>query len=154
MKLVTFIRSGAEKEEIGLLRGEGVLPLSDHGFAYVDMNDLICRSTAADRAAMAAIEGETLPLASVRLLAPIPRPMQDVLCLGLNYADHAKEASGFSKDAFGVELAAPIFFSKRVSYSQGSGEPIPAHRDLTQQLDYENELAVVIGRDAWQVGEA
>ena len=102
---------------------------------------------------MAAAEGETLPLASVRLLSPIPRPTQDVLCLGLNYADHAKEASGFSSDAFGVELAAPIFFSKRVNYSQGTGDPIPAHRDLTQQLDYENELAVVIGRDAWQVSE-
>ena len=76
-----------------------------------------------------------------------------MLCLGLNYAAHAKEASGFSSDAFGVELAAPIFFSKRVNYSQGTGDPIPAHRDLTQQLDYENELAVVIGRDAWQVSE-
>ena len=120
MKLVTFIRSGSEKEELGLLRGEGVLPLSDHGFSYADMNELICRSTAEERAAMAVAEGETLPLASVRLLSPIPRPMQDVLCLGLNYADHAKEASGFSSDAFGVELAAPIFFSKRVSYSQGT----------------------------------
>ncbi len=154
MKLVTFIRSGSENEELGLLRGEGVLPLGEHGFSYADMNELICRSTAGERAAMAAAEGETLPLASVRLLSPIPRPMQDVLCLGLNYADHAKEASGFSSDAFGVELAAPIFFSKRVSYSQGSGDPIPAHHDLTQQLDYENELAVVIGRDAWQVSEA
>ena len=153
MKLVTFIRSGSEKEELGLLRGEGVLPLGEHGFSYVDMNELICRSTLEERAAMAAAEGETLPLASVRLLSPIPRPMQDVLCLGLNYADHAKEASGFSSDAFGVELAAPIFFSKRVSYSQGSGDPIPAHRDLTRQLDYESELGVVIGRDAWQVSE-
>ena len=153
MKLITFTRNGCAEEELGLLRGERVLPLGEHGFSYADMNELICRSTAEERAAMAAAEGETLPLASVRLLSPIPRPTQDVLCLGLNYADHAKEASGFSSDAFGVELAAPIFFSKRVNYSQGTGDPIPAHRDLTQQLDYENELAVVIGRDAWQVSE-
>lgn len=153
LKLITFTRNGCAEEELGLLRGERVLPLGEHGFSYADMNELICRSTAEERAAMAAAEGETLPLASVRLLSPIPRPTQDVLCLGLNYADHAKEASGFSSDAFGVELAAPIFFSKRVNYSQGTGDPIPAHRDLTQQLDYENELAVVIGRDAWQVSE-
>lgn len=153
MKLITFTRNGCAEEELGLLRGERVLPLGEHGFSYADMNELICRSTPEERAAMAAAEGETLPLASVRLLSPIPRPTQDVLCLGLNYADHAKEASGFSSDAFGVELAAPIFFSKRVNYSQGTGDPIPAHRDLTQQLDYENELAVVIGRDAWQVSE-
>ena len=153
MKLITFTRNGCAEEELGLLRGERVLPLRACGFSYADMTDLICRSTAEERAAMAAAEGETLPLASVRLLSPIPRPAQDVLCLGLNYAAHAKEASGFSNDAFGVELAAPIFFSKRVNYSQGTGDPIPAHRDLTQQLDYENELAVVIGRDAWQVSE-
>ena len=153
MKLITFTRNGCAEEELGLLRGERVLPLRACGFSYADMTDLICRSTPADRSAMAAAEGETISLVEVKLLSPIPRPAQDVLCLGLNYAAHAKEASGFSSDAFGVELAAPIFFSKRVNYSQGTGDPIPAHRDLTQQLDYENELAVVIGRDAWQVSE-
>ena len=153
LKLITFTRNGCAEEELGLLRGERVLPLRACGFSYADMTDLICRSTPSDRAAMAAAEGETISLVEVKLLSPIPRPAQDVLCLGLNYAAHAKEASGFSNDAFGVELAAPIFFSKRVNYSQGTGDPIPAHRDLTQQLDYENELAVVIGRDAWQVSE-
>ena len=148
MKLVSFIRNGSAAEEVGVLRGERVLPLEELGFSFADMNDLICRSTRDERAAMAAAEGEGLPLDAVTLLSPIPRPLQDVLCLGLNYADHAREASGFSKDAFGLELAAPIFFSKRVNYSQGTGAPIPAHRDVTAQLDYEAELAVVIGRDA------
>ena len=154
MKLITFTRNGCAEEELGLLRGERVLPLRACGFSYADMTDLICRSTPADRSAMAAAEGETISLADIKLLSPIPRPAQDVLCLGLNYAAHAKEASGFSSDAFGVELAAPIFFSKRVNYSQGSGAPIPAHRDLTVQLDFENELAVIIGRDADHVSEA
>ncbi|MBR0208393.1 MAG: fumarylacetoacetate hydrolase family protein [Oscillospiraceae bacterium] len=154
MKLVTFIRKGSAEEELGLLRGEGVLPLREAGFSFADMNDLICRSTKEERAAMAAAEGKALPLGDVTLLSPIPRPMQDVLCLGLNYAEHVKEASGFSRDAFGLEVSAPIFFSKRVSFSQGPDAPIPAHRDLTAQLDYENELAVIIGRDADHVGEA
>ena len=148
MKLVTFIRNGATAEEVGILRGARVLPLTELGFTFADMNELIRRSTPEERAAMAAAEGEGLALDALTLLSPIPRPLQDVLCLGLNYADHAREASGFSKDAFGLELAAPIFFSKRVSYSQGSFAPIPAHSDVTAQLDYENELAVVIGRDA------
>lgn len=148
MKLVTFSRLGSKEEELGVLRGGRVLPLAELGFTFADMNDLILRSTPSERAAMAAAEGEGLAPTELRLLSPIPRPLQDVLCLGLNYADHAKEASGFSRDAFGLELAAPIFFSKRVSYSQGTGAPIPAHRDLTAQLDYENELAVVLGRDA------
>ena len=154
MKLVTFIRNGFSEEELGVLHGTCVLPLRDAGFSFADMNDLIIRSSPEERAAMACADGAMLPLDEVTLLSPIPRPLQDVLCLGLNYADHAREASGFSKDAFGVELAAPIFFSKRVNYSQGTGAPIPAHRDLTLQLDYENELAVIIGRDADHVSEA
>ena len=154
MKLVTLIRRGSDKEELGILRGERVLPLCEAGFSFADMNDLIRRSSEKERAAMAAAEGPELALDEITLLSPIPRPLQDVLCLGLNYAAHAQEASGFSRDAFGVELAAPIFFSKRVNYSQGSGAPIPAHRDLTVQLDFENELAVIIGRDADHVAEA
>ena len=153
MKLITFTRTESAREELGVLRGERVLPLEELGFAFRDMNELLLRSTAEERAAMAAAEGEGLPLSAVRLLSPIPRPLQDVLCLGLNYLDHADEAKGFSRDAFGLELAAPIFFSKRVSYSQGTGAPIPAHRDLTQQLDFENELAVILGRDAENVSE-
>ena len=153
MRLVTFVRNGSALEEVGLLRGEAVLPLASAGFDYASMNDLILFSSPEERAAMAAAEGETLAPGEYTLLSPIPRPLQDVLCLGLNYADHAKEASGFSRDAFGVELAAPIFFSKRVGYSQGSGAAIPAHGDLTAQLDYENELAVILGRDAQNVPE-
>ena len=153
MKLVNFVRKNDSREEVGILREDRVLPLVELGYAYATMNELILRSTPEERAAMDAAAGEGLPLDAVTLLSPIPRPLQDVLCLGLNYYDHAAEASGFSKDAFGVELAAPIFFSKRVAYSQGSGAPIPAHRDLTEKLDFENELAVVIGRDAENVSE-
>ena len=148
MKLVTFTHRGETREELGLLRAEGVLPLEDLGFAFADMNDLILRASREDLAAMAAAEGACLPLGDVTLLSPIPRPLQDVLCLGLNYSEHAAEAGRFSSEAFGVELAAPIFFSKRVNYSQGTGAPIPAHRDLTQKLDFENELGVILGRDA------
>ena len=153
MKLVTFVRNDSSLEEVGVLRRDRVLPLRELGFDYGSMNELILFSTAAERAAMAAAEGEGLPADAVTLLSPIPCPLQDVLCLGLNYYDHAAEASGFSKDAFGVELAAPIFFSKRVAWSQGSGAPIPSHRDLTEKLDFENEMAVVIGRDAENVSE-
>ena len=152
MKLVTFTRGGTQ-ESLGILREEQVLPLAELGYAFADMNDLILRASPEELAAMAAAEGEGLSLDTVTLLSPIPRPLQDVLCLGLNYRDHAAEAKGFSQEAFGVELAAPIFFSKRVNRSQGSGAPIPAHRDLTEQLDFENELAVILGKDAENVPE-
>ena len=94
-----------------------------------------------------------LPAAAedVKILSPIPRPRQDVLCLGINYAAHAVEADRFSSEAFGGERPYPIFFSKRVNYSQGPEAAIPLHRGLVDSLDYECELGVVIGKDARNV---
>ena len=152
MKLVTFAREDG-REELGLLRGERVLPLEALGFAFADMTELIERASKEELDAMRRAEGDGLPLGSVRLLAPIPRPRQDLLCLGLNYREHAAEAAGFSKEAFTLKSSAPVFFSKRVTEAPGPGEPIPAHADLTEKLDFENELAVVIGRDAKNVPE-
>lgn len=155
MKLVTFIRSGGATEEVGVLKGERVVPVKALGLPFETMNDLITTATPGQLDALRAADGEDgLPLADARLLAPIPRPLQDVLCLGLNYTEHAEEAFGYSQSAFTSERAHPIFFSKRASYCQGPGAPIPAHADLTERLDYENELAVILGRDALDVKEA
>ena len=74
----------------------------------------------------------------VRLLAPIPRPGK-ILCSGINYKSHAEENPGAKMPS------EPFFFSKLPSVVIGPGEPI-VHPRLTQQLDYEVELAVVIGR--------
>ena len=79
------------------------------------------------------------PLAEVRLLAPIPRPPK-IVCIGVNYADHAAEA--------GRDLPTkPSVFLKAPSTVVGPGDPI-VRPITTEQLDYELELAVVIGRRA------
>jgi acylpyruvate hydrolase len=82
-------------------------------------------------------------ISAVRLLAPVPDP-EKVICLGLNYRDHAAEA--------GQEIpAAPMWFAKFANSLIGAGEPIllpPAH---AEHVDYEAELAVVIGRAATRV---
>ena len=97
MKLITFAREPGGKEEVGILRaGDAVLPVGDAGFDYESMNDLILRAGAAELDALRRAEGPLLPLSQVTLLAPIPRPLQDVLCLGLNYTEHAEEAFGYS----------------------------------------------------------
>ncbi|MBR6219457.1 MAG: fumarylacetoacetate hydrolase family protein [Clostridia bacterium] len=155
MKLVTFIRRGGSREEVGLWVEAGVVPVRELGLPFESMNDLILGAGPEDLARLReAGDGESLPMDGVTLLAPIPRPLQDVLCLGLNYTEHAEEAFGYSSQAFSADRAVPIFFSKRASWCQGSGCPIPAHRDLTQRLDFENELAVILGRDAVNVAEA
>ncbi|MBP3736619.1 MAG: fumarylacetoacetate hydrolase family protein [Lachnospiraceae bacterium] len=151
MKLITFQRRSGGGEEVGVLRADGtVLPVAEAGLDYRDMNALIRGMTAEEKQALETCDAAALPAGEVRILAPIPRPLQDVICLGLNYTEHAREAASFSEEAFTAPPAA-VYFSKRVNYAPGPEEEIPAHQDLTSQLDYECELAVIIGKDAVKV---
>lgn len=88
-----------------------------------------------------------IDLNTVKLCAPVPHPDQDMICLGINYSDHAAESSRFSEEAFGGERPYTIYFSKRVNYASGPGDAIPAYEGLVEGLDYEVELGVVLGRD-------
>ena len=84
------------------------------------------------------------PLEEVRLHAPIPRPAKNIVCLGRNYAAHAAE----SARARGQEVKVPefpVFFTKPATTVTGPYDPIPWDTAVTQQVDYEAELAVVIG---------
>ncbi len=94
---------------------------------------------------------ETIKITEAQIIAPIPHPLQDVLCLGLNYTAHVSEAARFSGEAFGGERPWPIFFSKRVNTAPGPDGVIPVHSDIVDSLDYECELGVVIGKDALNV---
>lgn len=97
------------------------------------------------------LDGAAVSLSDVKLLAPIVRPRQDVVCLGINYDAHAEEAGRFSDEAFGGERPYTIYFSKRVNRATATGEKVPAYADLVDSLDYEVELGVVLGKDAKSV---
>ena len=73
-----------------------------------------------------------------------------MICLGINYLSHAKEAAKFEKEAFEKPEQA-IYFAKRVNRAVSPEGGISAHRDLTSQLDYEAELAVIIKKDAFRI---
>jgi len=94
------------------------------------------------------LQSDGIPISSVRLLAPIPKPRHDIICVGLNYSEHTKESANFTKPAEN-----PTFFTKRVILPVGHGDAIPAHAELTSQLDYESELAVIIGKRCHNVSE-
>lgn len=117
--------------------------------AYKTMNVLLLKGH--DGSVPPLSEAVGLDSPDVRIFSPIPHPRQDVICLGINYSDHAKEAESFDKEAFTKDRPEPIFFSKRVDYSQGTQDVIPMHEDICDSLDYEAELAVVIGKDAYKV---
>lgn len=88
-----------------------------------------------------------IDIKSANIMAPIIKPDQDVICLGINYDEHAVEAGRYSKEAFGGERPYTIYFSKRVSYATATGESIPSYEGLVDSLDYEAELGVVLGED-------
>jgi 2-keto-4-pentenoate hydratase/2-oxohepta-3-ene-1,7-dioic acid hydratase in catechol pathway len=100
------------------------------------------------RARRAGRSGEgRIPAGSVKLLAPIPRPAKNILCVGKNYHDHAQEFHSSGVDASGKEVVpeVPIIFTKWPNSVIGPGEPIPSANDYTGTTDYEGELAVVMG---------
>lgn len=88
------------------------------------------------RAAAAVAAGQPIDPATVRLLPPVPRP-EKIFCIGLNYADHARETGR-------EPPAEPIVFSKFVTALAAHGDPIILPR-LSRKVDYEAELVVVIG---------
>ena len=85
--------------------------------------------------------------------APIPVPHRNILCLGKNYLDHAQELAPKMKTS-GEAPRHPIIFTKATSSVIAPGEPIPAYQAHTQKLDYEAELALIIGRDGRDIAPA
>jgi 2-keto-4-pentenoate hydratase/2-oxohepta-3-ene-1,7-dioic acid hydratase in catechol pathway len=137
MKLATFTERGATR--IGVVVGEELVDLAAAAPALPrEMAALLeAGRPALERAAEAAARGDCrIALADVRLEAPV-RPRK-CLAIGLNYADHVAE-SGAKTPAF------PVFFTKQVSCISGPFDPIHYPR-ATKALDYEGELAFVIGR--------
>ncbi len=96
--------------------------------------------------------GAAVPLVNVKLLAPIPRPRKNIFGIGLNYVEHVEESSrtlDTSKDL----PTQPVIFSKPPTAVIGPGDAIEHNANITQQLDWEVELAVVMGRRATRVSE-
>jgi len=89
-------------------------------------------------------EGPRWPLAEVQLLAPIPRPRKNIMCLGWNYAEHVSESAVASGRKIETPTD-PVVFTKNVTSVNAPYGDLPAHSEVTQQLDWEVELGVVIG---------
>ena len=98
--------------------------------------------------------GEAFPLSSVELLPAISD--RDILCVGKNYSEHAKEfnSSGYdSSDKFD-QPTHPVIFTKRSTSIIASGEPIFPHPGFTESLDYEGEIGVIVGKSGFRIDEA
>ena len=141
MKLCTF--DEGEGPLTGVIDGESILPLRD----TVEMLDLIRRG------AGWAPAGPALPVHSLRLLAPIV-PKRNVFCVGWNYAEHFAEGKAFRPADAAQEIPEhPALFSKNPFAIIGPGAAIRHPAPISDQLDYEVELAVVIGREGRDITE-
>lgn len=87
----------------------------------------------------------SMPVEQLHFLAPIPEPGRNIVCLGKNYLDHVKEIKGITGGGQSAP-AAPVYFTKATHTVVGTGEDILSHQDITQKIDYEAELAIVIGK--------
>lgn len=103
--------------------------------------------------ALATSAANRYPLASVTVLAPIPRPRKNIMCLGWNYFEHAKESAAVA-GAQANRPEYPIVFTKNVTSVTGPFADISAHAAVTQQLDWEVELGVIIGAGGRDIPEA
>lgn len=97
--------------------------------------------------------GETIPASRVTILPPISG--RDVLCVGKNYADHAKEfnSSGFDSSDKVDQPTHPVIFTKRFTSIIGTGQDIYPHPDFTETIDYEGEIGVIVGKAGYQISE-
>lgn len=123
-------------------------------FDASDMLDLI-GSGAVGLAAVRELlqaEGADLALAGLRLLAPIPRPRKNVFCVGWNYLEHFAEGETIRHS--GQDLPAhPVFFSKTPTAVTGPYDAIPYDAKVSEQIDWEVELAVIIGKSGKNISE-
>ena len=157
MKLITYELAGAVR--LGLIDPQAgmVHPLSEHETAFGnDMVALIKHRAAHNDSPQ--IESSGVAVENVKLLAPIPRPTKNIFCVGKNYYEHAQEftQSGFdatSKRGDNVPDN-PIIFTKAPTTVTAPGDDVPCHSDVSAQLDYEAELAVIIGTGGRGIAKA
>ena len=141
MKLVTY--QVDQKVKIGIISadGEWVYPMDSIGVEYPTMLEAVKQMCESEKQLLeysAGLEPDRFRgaarLEDVQLLAPIPVPEQDIICLGINYMEHAEESARFKKQEFSGERPFAVYFSKRVNEAVPDGGFIPAYEGLVDSL--------------------
>jgi 2-keto-4-pentenoate hydratase/2-oxohepta-3-ene-1,7-dioic acid hydratase in catechol pathway len=164
MRFVTY-RTVETEPRLGLLHDGLVIDVEYFGDAigndmpstmldFIDLGPIALRflQEAVAAATTADLVGTSLPEGNVNLLAPIPRPRKNILGIGLNYTEHIAE-SARSLDTSNELPQQPVIFSKPPTAVVAWNDLIRHNAKVTQQLDWETELAVIIGSTARHVAE-
>ncbi|PZT49003.1 fumarylacetoacetase [Helicobacter valdiviensis] len=141
-KIIRFLKDGEEK--FGILEEEKIKVLE--GIQKIEELFNKNQKEIQDLAICEILKKE------VEILSPIDFPLQDVICLGVNYLEHAKESYKFKGEAFDGKREEAVYFSKRVNQcTKPYGEF--AIRGMSNALDYEVELAFVVGKDCQNISK-
>ncbi|MGK0466759.1 fumarylacetoacetate hydrolase family protein [Clostridium sp.] len=157
MKFVTY--EYKNETSAGILLGNKIVPIKEamKRLNLPDINGLQEFIEIADDKVITMLESEVninndfiLELSQVKLVAPIPYPKRNVFCIGKNYEEHAKEIKITQiSDNFIPEN--PIYFTKVASPAIATGDKICFSKEVTTQVDYEAELAVIIGKEGTNI---
>jgi len=165
MRLFSFIPSDGERTRVGALTPDGrvvdlgaearrrSIPLS---FDPADMLSLIAAGDAGlaqARHLVDAFAGEGPRVEDVHLTAPIPVPRRNIHCVGWNYVEHFEEGKSL-RDAGQTLPEHPVFFTKGTNAVNGPYDPIPFDPRVSTAIDWEVELAVIVGRRGKNLSEA
>ncbi|WP_454743917.1 fumarylacetoacetate hydrolase family protein [Cupriavidus necator] len=166
MRLVTYRAEVGAAARLGAIVDGNVVDLARFGAAvgvdipstmleFIDLGPEAVRSTSAllNEYRSKLPFGVAVPASNVRLLAPIPRPRKNIWGIGLNYVEHVAESSR-SLDTSKELPKEPVIFSKPPTTVIGPGDAIEHNKEITQQMDWEVELAVIIGTRGKGVKEA
>jgi len=143
MRYLKFSYKG--QKGIGLLEDNCVYPLMNNDSWIKSMIVFLEENYPVKR-------GESISLDEVKILSPIEYPRRNIICLGKNYREHALEMKGKITDAV-VVPDYPIYFSKACNKTIGYGDVITGHKDVSEMVDYEVELAIIIGKEGINIAK-
>ena len=165
MKLVTFSESARSPTKTGVIGADGgVIDIARAAKSAkvalpFDANCMISlvssgkKGLAAIKASVAKVKASHHKLNKVKLHAPIPRPRKNVFCVGWNYLDHFNEGAKARPHVQEMPTH-PAFFSKQPLTVNAPYGNVPAHGTVTEKLDWEVELAMIIGAGGRNISEA
>jgi 2-keto-4-pentenoate hydratase/2-oxohepta-3-ene-1,7-dioic acid hydratase in catechol pathway len=159
MRFVTFEQN--KKTKVGLeILGKGIIDLQKVDKKIPNsLNEIIKSFDSFKNILEQSIASQNIhySLGEVNLLAPIPVPIRDIICVGKNYAEHAKEVQRSSYSTLQGKQAVPdqpIIFTKATTSVIGPNEKIQLKNDASQSTDYEGELGVIIGKRSKNISKS
>lgn len=147
MRLLSFRSKKGAPVRVGAM-------VDDRNFVVLGSSDMLSLIEGGRKAIKIPKKGKPIALSSVQVLAPIPRPRKNVFCVGWNYVEHFQEGAKMRVGPVQELPAHPTFFSKAPTAVNGPYDRIPLHPGVTEKVDWEVELGVIIGKGGKNIKEA